>query len=103
MTRTVTNPGFSPKDPSEIVTLAFDFEALVAIPLSPVVTSARHAGAADASPSAILHGDPVVVGSQVRQQVKLGTDGTDYLLRAQADDADGNRFILAGILPVRTA
>lgn len=29
--------------------------------------------------------------------------GTDYLLRCQVDAPDGSRYVLAGVLPVRTA
>lgn len=103
MTYTITNPGFSPKQPAEIVTVAFDFASLTTSPTSPVVTATRHAGEADATPSAILSGSPSVSGSKILHKVTAGTDGTDYLLTCQVDTAAGERYILAGVLPVRAA
>lgn len=103
MSRTVSNPGFDPKDPAEVITLAFDFAALTTSPSSPVVTATRHAGTADSTPEAIISGDPLVSGTKVLQKVVAGTAGTDYLLRCQVDAPDGSRYVLAGVLPVRTA
>lgn len=103
MSNTITNPGFSPKDPSEILVLGFEFAALTDTPSAPVITATRHSGAADASPSAILSGAATVNGTKVLQKVIAGTAGTDYLLRCQVDAPDGSRYILAGVLPVRTA
>lgn len=97
------NPAFSPKDPSEIVDLGFDFAALTSAPTSPVVSAAHHSGTDDAAPSAILSGSPSVVGAVVVQRVIGGVAGADYLLRCQVDTAAGERFILAGVLPVRAA
>jgi hypothetical protein len=102
-TRTVGNPAFDPKDPSEIVHLGFDFSALTSAPLSPAVTAAHHAGTADATPSAILSGSPTVSGTKIVQRVTGGVVGADYLLRCQVDTAAGERFVLAGVLPVRAA
>lgn len=103
MTRTITNPGFDPKDPGEIVILGFDFAALTGTPTSPTITVTRHAGAADAAPSAILSGSASITGTQVLQKVTGGTAGTDYLLRCEVDAPDGSHYVLAGVLPVRTA
>lgn len=102
-TRTVGNPAFDPKDPGEIVHLGFDFSALTPAPTSPVVTAAHHGGTADAAPSAILSGAPAVSGTTIVQRVAAGVAGANYLLRCQVDTAAGERFILAGVLPVRTA
>ena len=103
MTRTVSNPGFDPKDPTELITVAFEFAALTDTPSAPVVTAARHAGADDETPAAILSGSPTVSGSKVLQEIIDGNAGTDYLLRCQVDAPDGSRYVLAGVLPVRTA
>lgn len=102
-TRTVQNPGFAPKDPDETITVAFEFAALTSTPSSPTVTAARHAGTADEAPSAILSGSPTVSGSKVFQDIIAGTAGTDYLLRCQISAPDGSVYVLAGVLPVRTA
>ncbi len=104
MTRTVQNPGFDPKDPAETITVAFDFAALTDTPSSPAVAATRHAGTADASPSAILSGSPVVSGTKILQKIVVGgTAGTDYLLRCHVSAPDGSVYVLAGVLPVRTA
>ena len=100
---TISNPGFSPKDASEVIVLAFDFAALTATPTAPVVTVTRHAGVADAAPESIKSGAATVSGSRVLQRVTGGVTGTDYLLRCQVDSPDGQRYILAGVLPVRAA
>lgn len=100
---TISNPGFSPKDPSEVIMLAFDFSALTTSPSAAVVTVTRHAGSADATPEAIKSGSATVSGSKVIQRVSDGVAGTDYLLRCQVDAPDGSRYILTGVLPVRTA
>jgi hypothetical protein len=103
MTRTVQNPGFDPKDPAETITVAFNFADLTDTPSSPDVVATRHAGTADASPSAILSGSPIVSGTKILQTIVGGTAGTDYLLRCQVSAPDGSVYVLAGVLPVRTA
>lgn len=103
MSRTISNPGFDPKDPDETIILGFDFANLTDTPTSPAITVTRHAGAADASPSAILSGSPSISGTQVLQKVTGGTAGTDYLLRCEVDGPSGTHYVLAGVLPVRTA
>lgn len=101
MSNEITNPGFSSKDPAEILVLAFNFEKITSAPLTPVVTIARHAGEADPTPSAVLSGSPQISGAKVLQRVIGGIDGTDYVLTAQIDIADTSRFRLSGVLPVR--
>lgn len=103
MSTTIAYPAFAPKDPAEIVFVAFEFEALTTAPLTPTVTAARHAGADDPTPSAILSGLPTVSGSRVIQKVAGGVAGCDYALRCEIDVADGSHYVLAGVLPVRTA
>jgi hypothetical protein len=103
MSSTITYPAFSPKDPDEIVFVAFDFAALTSAPLTPSVTATRHAGEADASPSAILAGVPSVSGARIVQKITGGIAGCDYSLRCEIDVADGSHYVLAGVLPVRTA
>lgn len=103
MTRTVNNPGFDPKGPTERVWVAFEFAALLSSPSSPVVTATRHAGTADESPSSILSGPPQVSGTKILQFVVDGTVGTDYLLKCTVDGPDGSRYVLAGVLPCRDA
>ncbi len=103
MSRTISNPGFDAKDPAEIIIVGFDFSSLTTSPSSPDVTATRHAGATDANPSAILAGAPAVSGAKITQKIAGGVDGADYLLRCQVDAPDGSRYVLSGVLPVRTA
>lgn len=103
MSNYVSNPGFSPKAPAESVVVGFDFARLTSGPLSPVITIARHAGEADANPGAMLSGSPSVSGSKVLQRIVAGNVGTDYVLTCQIDTADGSRYLLSGVLPVRAA
>lgn len=100
MTRTITNPGFSPKAPAEIIVLGFDFAALTSAPSSPVVTISRQSGSADPAPGDMLSGIPVVTGTKVLQKVIGGVAGTRYVVQAQVDAPDGSRYLLAGVLPV---
>jgi hypothetical protein len=103
MSNEISNPGFSPKDPRETIIVSFNFAALTSAPLSPVLTVARHAGADDPTPSAIKSGSPSVSGPRVLQAITGGVAGTDYVLTCQIDVADGSRYILSGVLPVRGA
>lgn len=100
---TITYPAFAPKDPAETVWLTFDFSALTESVSSPEVTATRHAGTADESPSSILTGSPTIDGAKVLHKVTAGTAGTDYALRCAVDAPDGSHYVLAGVLPVRTA
>jgi hypothetical protein len=93
----------SAKDPSEIITLTFDFAALAASVANPVLTVTRLSGTADPTPQAILSGAAQVSGAQVLQQIVGGVAGTHYHLRCQVDTPDGSRYVLAADLPVRGA
>lgn len=103
MNRTVSPQRLDPKDPEEDVFVRFEFATLTGTPSSPTVTATRHAGSADATPSAILSGSPTVSGSLVLQKVIDGVDGADYLLRCVASAPDTSKYVLTGVLPVRAA
>lgn len=103
MTRTIKPQRLDPKDPAEDVFVVWNFAALTDTPSSPVVTVTRHAGEADASPSAIVSGSPTISGTKALQLVVDGTDGTDYLMRCEVDGPDGQHWVLVGVLPVRAA
>lgn len=102
MTRVVESPFFSAKDPAEVVTLTFDFVNLTDTPTSPDITVTRHAGTADASPSAILSGSATISGTKTLQQVQDGVDGTSYRMRCKVFAPDGSEYVLTGILPVKS-
>mgnify|MGYP000920854792 CR=1 FL=1 len=44
-----------------------------------------------------------IAGASVVQRIIGGVAGADYVLRCQVDTAAGERFVLTGVLPVRTA
>ena len=102
MTHTVGQAVFSPKDPSEIVIVTFDFAELTAAVLTPTVSATWKRGSEDLAP-ALLSGNASISGAKVLQKVQGGVAGADYLLRCQVDTADAQRYVLTGTLPVRTA
>lgn len=103
MSNTINHPAFSPKDSTEEILLAFDFTAVAATLAAPVVTIARHSGSRDTVAGAMLSGPASVSGSKVVQKITGGVDGASYVLRCEAEGPDGSRYVLAGVLPVRTA
>ena len=90
---------FSNKDPSEIVTLTFDFTNILAAPLTPAIVPTVVNGS-DATPSAILSGVAVVIGSTVTQKITGGLSGVSYKVVCTVNGADGSKYVLADILPV---
>lgn len=103
MTNTISAGTFTAKDPAETIYLTFDFSALATEVSAPDVTIARIRGTDDPTPESVLSGSPSASGGKVVQTVTGGVVGTDYLIRCQVDTIDGQRFVLAGTLPVRTA
>ena len=93
----------SPKDPAEIITVSFDFSALSETVSAAAVSAAWHDGTADPAAQAIVSGAAQVQGAMVLQQIVGGQAGTTYRLRCQVDLPDGRRYVLATVLPVRTA
>lgn len=87
------------KNPSETLTLTFDFTAQGAT-LSPVVTASSALGVTDPSPSAILSGSPSMSGNILSQKVTGGVSGTTYELLASAADVSGNVYVQQLYLPV---
>lgn len=90
---------FDTKDPSETVTVAFDFSN-IGIPSNPAVEIAARRGT-DASPGLMLETAPFVQGNLVFQQVVGGLDDVDYAVRCLADIGT-DRLLIDAILPVRT-
>jgi hypothetical protein len=103
MTTLDTDRTFDPKDPSEIVPLTFDFAEDTSTPSNPVITIVRHSGAADANPAIMLTGSAQVSGATVLQKISGGVAGANYTVRCQVDAPDGTRWVLSGLLPVKTA
>ena len=93
---------FDPKDPDEIIPLTFNFSGLTSAPISPTITVAHIEGPEDPDPVALLVGSPQVIGTQIRQKIQGGVADANYRFRCQVDTPEGLRWILSGVLPVRT-
>lgn len=87
------------KDPNETVYITFDFSNVAVSVESPVITAAVDSGKADANPSAILSGSPIVSGTTVLQLVTGGVAGSNYLLRCSVN-VGAETVVNATILPV---
>lgn len=93
----------SSKDPSESVTVTFDFSALTSGVSSPVVTVASVGRQGDSNPSAILEQVASISGAKVLQQVFGGVSGCVYAIKCVALAADGiSEYALTGTLPVNS-
>lgn len=94
---------FSEKTPTEIVLLEFDFSLLTTVIFSATITVIRVSGNADASPSSLLSGLPVLIGGKVQQLVTGGISGTDYGITCSIKTlpASGQTLELSSVLPVR--
>lgn len=90
---------FDDKDPGERVPLAFnfsrDFDAVADTP-EPVVSVVRLSGTADADPSAMMDGPPIVDGARVIQWCQGGNSGTRYYWRCEAYSPAGAKMVMTG-------
>ena len=85
-----------PIDPQEIKLVTFPFvsELAGASIASAAVTCTVVSGGEDPSPSDLLVGSAVAVGTNVTQRVKGGINGITYRLRAQVTDNVGNVHVI---------
>lgn len=88
------------KDPSEIITVTFDFSALATSASNPVVTCTLIGSQADPLAAAMVSGAPQIDGVKVLQRIAGGVARCVYKLRCEIDDADGERWVVAGKLEV---
>ncbi len=91
------------KDPSEVITVTFDFSALASSASNPSVSCTVIAGKVDGSAEAMLSGTPQINGTSILQRIIGGLDGNRYKLRCQIDDADGERWVVADTLHVQSS
>lgn len=91
---------FDEKDPSDVITLTFDFSDYATAVTAPAIVVTVAQGT-DPSPSAILVGSPTVEGALVRQRVQNGVDGVTYAFQCAAYNGS-DRYTIEAILPVRT-
>lgn len=87
------------KDPSDIITVEFNFTADAAAVTAPSVTISVASGV-DADPSTMLVGSPVVTGAIVTQRVQGGLNGVTYALQCAAYNG-ADRYSIEALLPVR--
>ena len=92
-------PAFPPKDPLEIVRLAFNFAQI--LEAGETVTAAEwlvevQATGADAS-AALLSGAVEVASPRVSQVVKAGVDGVTYFHRSAVTTSEGRVLVLGAI------
>ncbi|HOT98567.1 MAG TPA: hypothetical protein PKZ83_15670 [bacterium] len=90
------------KDPSEVITVTFDFSALATSVANPAISCTVVAGQVDATAQAMISGTPQIAGTTVLQRIIGGQHGNTYKLRCQIDDADGERWVVADTLLVQT-
>lgn len=93
----------SPKTPSEIVSIDFDFSNVCSSLSSATVTVLWKRGATDSSPEAMLKNGPTITGAVVSQLFQGGLDNADYRITCLADtnEKGGQRFELSTSLLVR--
>lgn len=92
-----------PLDVADIDLLEFDFSLYCAgIAITATLCTCEVARGVHATPSVVLLGLPVVVGSKVYQRVQGagGLADVQYHIRLRAELADGRARVLAGILPI---
>ncbi len=99
---------FDEKDYGETVPLTFDFAPDLATgeTIASVVSVEveLRSGGPDATPGAILSGPAAISGNKVVQLVTGGVIGANYLMRVKvATNVPLNRWVCAGVLPVRKA
>jgi hypothetical protein len=99
---------FDEKDYGETVPLTFDFAPDLAVgeTVASVITVEveLQRGGPDLTPGAILSGPPAISGNKVVQLVTGGVIGANYLLRVKVStNVPLNRWVCAGVLPVRKA
>lgn len=95
---------FSPKTPTEVVLLEFDFSKLCSSISGTTFSVAQvEPDAADPGIANILEGNPTVIGGKVQQRVKAGLAGYDYqiLCQVMTNEGFGQTFELSGQLSVR--
>lgn len=101
--RTAKPKALDVKDPDESVLVLFDFRLIAASVSAAQVRITRFSGAADATPASLADGAPQIEGPRVYQRVTAGVDACTYHLECEVTAPDGSRFVVAGLLPVRSA
>ena len=82
--------------------IAFDFRRFTSAPINPQVTVLHESGPVDPDPGAVKRGNAQVQGTKVFQYVESAIDEANYTLICTAEGADGQEFLIAGRLPIRS-
>lgn len=92
---------FSPKDPSEVISLTFEFAALVSDVASAVWSISVHRGA-DPDPSSMLYGGVYTSATNTQHLIQGGLPENVYLIRAAITSTAGEVYVGYAYLPVTT-
>lgn len=95
---------FSEKDPTEAITYAVDFAAILGIAtLTAASVTLSASEGADASVSSMLFGAPSITSTTfVTQRIGLGVSGVTYRVNFNAGTSAGDTVVAAIYLPVST-
>ena len=88
------------KDPSETVTVTFDYSSRFAQVDSATITVELVSGT-DPNPEAIISGSPVIQKSYVYQNFTAGVNGCTYRLKCLALMPDGQQILIVTQIPVK--
>lgn len=88
---------------AERVTAKFDFTKDLPFgdTIATLALAVTTVSGADGNPTAVLAGAPVIKGGRVFQQLGDGIGNCVYFVQCQVTTAQGNIFVLAGVLPVQ--
>ena len=94
----------SPKDPAEVISLTFDYAAILSggETVASVSVSLAVRNGADPDVGTMLAGGAIIDGNVVSHLVRNGVHGVDYLAACLATTSQGQVLKIAGILPART-
>jgi hypothetical protein len=99
----LATPMLPAKDAAESFVIAFDFgPELAGATVAAATVACACVSGVDAAPEGMLSGSPAIDGA-VLQLIAGGINGNTYKLRCVATLANGQRRVLAALLPVREA
>ena len=94
---------FSPKDPAEEITIAFDFsEVITVISGIPVITVSVVSGTDPDYESVLSDVPQVFQNNKVLQRIRNGVSGVNYQFRCVATSETGEIFVHVDSIQVRT-
>ena len=92
----------TPKDPTEIIPIIFDFTALLSTITSISDVSVSVKTGTDINVGTMKQGVADISGTSIIQLIKNGVAGNTYIVRAEVISGS-QKYVLAAILPVTSA